>query len=156
MHKHNIGLLGILIVLSFLVHACTFVEEKELYGTYIAKYPFGTEKLILNAVGEYIQEVNITGNPKTIIHKGYWRFAPGDEYVELENGLDVISPLGELNKDYNVPVDGLALCKIMRFTPWGQIRLQSGFEEVQYVKVKQSPKRKNSGDEKRKKLRNKK
>jgi hypothetical protein len=77
MIKYNIGILLILVIL---MPACTSVTEKDLYGTYIAKYSFATEKLILNAGGEYIQEFSINsdfkGKPKILTQKGHWRNEP--------------------------------------------------------------------------------
>lgn len=132
MLKCNIGLLLILVLL---IPACTPVKEKDLYGTYVAQYSFGIEKLTLDANGDYIQEVTIKAQAKTIIHKGHWRFAPEDKYVELEKALDVQDPLGNLKKDYDVPFNGLVLCKVKRFFPWSHVRLSSAYEQVQFVKI---------------------
>jgi hypothetical protein len=89
----------------------------------------------LDANGDYIQEVTIKDEGKTITHKGHWRYAPEDKYVELENALDVQDPLGNLKKDYNVPFNGLVLCKVKRFFPWSRIRLSTASEQVKFVKI---------------------
>lgn len=118
-----------------LLSACTPVKEQDLYGTYLAKYLFGSEKLTLNANGTYKQEVTIKGEPKILEHEGRWRFAAEDNYVELENGLAVQNGFGELSKDYSVPFDGLVLCKIRRSFPLGRIKLQGATEDVFFRKI---------------------
>jgi hypothetical protein len=121
-----------LLILFFLLSACTPVKEKDLYGTYVANYPFGTEKLTLNAGGEYIQEVFIKGESKTLTHKGHWRYEPEYKYVRLEKGLNIADPAGGLRKDYNVPFNGDVLAKIRRVFPG--IRLGTAYEDVDFVK----------------------
>lgn len=124
--------------LIVLLSACSSINEKDLQGTYVAEYPFGSEKLILNADKEYIQEVFVKGEPKskpiTLKCKGSWSYNPDDKYVALENGLDVADPAGGLNKDYNVPVKGLVLAKVRRTFP--SIRLGTAYEDVDFVKIK--------------------
>ena len=119
--------------LVLLMSACTSVEEKDLYGTYVAKYTFGTEKLTLNADGEYIQEVFIEGESKTLTHRGHWWYEPEYKYVRLEKGLDIADPAGGLRKDYNVPFDGDVLAKVRRIFP--NIRLGTAYEDIDFVKV---------------------
>jgi hypothetical protein len=135
MIKYNIGILLILVIL---MPACTSVTEKDLHGTYIAKYSFGTEKLLLNAGGEYIQEVSIKGDPKgkpkILTQRGHWRYEPADKYIELKNALDVADPTDGLKKDYDVPFDGICLRKVRRVFP--NIRLGSAYENVDFVKMK--------------------
>ncbi len=131
MLKHNIGFLLIIIMM---MPACTPDKEKDLYGAYIAKYPFATEKVTLNADGTYIQEVSIKGDPKTLTHKGRWRYEPSDKYVELENALDVTEPSGGLRKNYSIPFNGLVLMKVRRVFP--SIRLGTAYEDIDFKKVK--------------------
>ena len=84
-----------------MISACTEVSQKDLYGTYIAKYLFGTEILTLKENGEYQQDIDIRDESKTIIHllhKGLWKYDPEDKYIELKNGLSVQDPFG--NRGY--------------------------------------------------------
>jgi hypothetical protein len=111
------------------------MKEQDLSGTYLAKYPFGSEKLTLKANGIYKQEVRIKGEPKILEHEGRWRFAAADNYVELENALAVQTAFGELSENYNVPFDGLVLRKIERSFPRERIRLLSATEDIYYTKV---------------------
>jgi hypothetical protein len=124
-----------LLILAILMAACTQVKEKDLCGTYVAKYSFGIEKLTLNANGDYIQEVTIKDKAKTLIHKGHWRYAPEDKYIELKNALSVQDAFGHLKKDYNIPFNGFVLRKVKRFFSWSRIRLLSAYEEVQFEKI---------------------
>jgi hypothetical protein len=126
---------GVFLFMVVLIPACTRVKDTDLYGTYVAKYSFGTEKLILNTNGVYQQEITIKGIPNTLTHSGHWRYEPRDKYIELENGLAVQSPTGALENNYNVPFNGLVLCKVRSSFSWGRIRLGTATEEVDLVKM---------------------
>lgn len=132
--KSNIAIM--LLMLTVLLQACGPVTERDLYGTYIVNYTFGVEKLTLNANGSYKQEVTIKDDPKTLEHEGRWRFAASDNYVELENGLDVQTAFGELRKNYSVPFNGLVLCKVYRSFPLRRIKLLTASEGVYFNKTK--------------------
>lgn len=125
-------------VLVIGMFACKSINEKNLCGTYIAEYSFGTEKLILNANGEYIQEFSIRneqkGKPKVLTVRGHWRYEPSDKYIELENALNVADPADGLRKDYDVPFDGIRLCKVRQVFP--NIRLGTAYEDIDFVRMK--------------------
>ena len=124
----------LILILFFLLPACTPVEEKDLYGTYVANYTFGSERLTLNADGEYIQDVFLKGKSKTLTHRGHWWYEPEYKDVRLEKGLDIADPAGGLRKDYNVPFDGVVLAHVRRAFP--SIRLGTAYEDVDFVKMK--------------------
>lgn len=51
------------------ISSCTWPEDaihdvSSIYGTYVVKYPFGNEKLIIFPNGEYTQEIFIRGKTK--------------------------------------------------------------------------------------------
>ena len=124
---------GFLLILLVLMPACMQVKEKELYGAYIAKYSFGTEKLTLKPNGEYIQEIFLKGEIKTLIHKGKWWYDAEFNRVNLDNALIVAAESGRLKKDYNVPINhrlGTPVTRIL-YT----IRLATSDEGVDLVKV---------------------
>src|SRR5258706_13561363 len=78
-----------LLVLSMLLTACSSVKSEDLVGQYIAYYPFGTERVTLNADGTYSQDIRLKLNNQRLDHIGRWRYSAEDTYVELEDALDV-------------------------------------------------------------------
>ncbi|MBI5885938.1 MAG: hypothetical protein HZB85_05080 [Deltaproteobacteria bacterium] len=129
MFNYNVG---ILLVLVLLMTACTPVKEKDLYGTYIAEYSFGYEKVTLSANGEYIQEVSIKGESRVLTHKGHWWYEPKYKYIRLEYGL-IIEDSDSGSEHYYVPFDGDVLMKVRRVFP--SIRLGTAYEDVDFVKM---------------------
>jgi len=109
------------------------VKENDLYGAYIAKYSFGTEKLILKPNGEYIQEVSLKDETKTLIHKGNWWYDVEFNRVSLDNALIVTDISGRLKKDYNVPINHSLRTPVTRILY--TIRLATADEGVDLVKV---------------------
>jgi hypothetical protein len=136
--------ISILLLISFvsiaiiLMYAFKSIDDKDLYGTYIAKYSFGTEKLILKEDRKYIQEVFITdetdGKPRSLTCKGHWKYDPSDRYVLLENALAVADPAGGFRKKYDVLFDGIVLRKVRRVLP--SIRLGTAYEDIDFEKLK--------------------
>lgn len=129
-------------ILTIILTACLPLKEKGLYGTYLAKYPFGSEKLILKPGGKYVQELSVKGQRKILKHVGCWRYAQSDAYVELESGLsfaESVDPAhperGLKNENYKAPFDGVTLRKVRRTFP--DIRLGgNGFEDIDFIKTK--------------------
>jgi len=139
MPKFN-ALLGVgsALTLIFLTQGCTSIDEKELYGTYLAEFPNGTEKLILYPSGKYVQEVSIKvkgeNKPKILKHSGHWKYDLDDKYVGLDSALNVFNPIDGLNKDYNIPVDGVVLAKVQR--TFRSISLSTAYEDIDFAKIK--------------------
>jgi hypothetical protein len=132
---HVLLLIVLLLIFISLRFVFKSIDEKDLYATYIAKYSFGTEKLVLKEGGQYIQEVFIKdksqSKPRYLTCKGVWRYSSRDKYVELENALAIADPSGGLNEKYDVPVDGVVLCKVRRNFP--DIRLGTAYEDVYFI-----------------------
>jgi hypothetical protein len=112
------------------------VRQGDVYGTYIARYPYGCERLTLKADGEYTQEADINKNPRIIIHKGKWHLGSDHSQVVLEKPLYIQNVAGALERDYMIPLDGVSAPSIHRLFPWSRVRLGSD-QKVQYVKVKE-------------------
>ena len=132
----------LLLLSTIMVSGCKRIEVSELYGTYVAKYSFGVEKLSLKPNGEYIQEVSIKGNPEVVTHKGNWRYDSEDQYpwpdgyVILEDALSITDGFGRLKKDYDIPISGSIITPVERhFLFWGRIEIGS-CEGTLYVKQK--------------------
>ncbi len=125
---------SLLLTMVALLNGCNNLKEEDLYGTYVAKYPFGTEILTLKARGEYTQEADIIVDAKIITHKGHWRFNAPTQNVLLEGSLVVQDGYGHLDRDYRIPWRGVSAEPVFRFFPWSRIKL-GGDEHVQFEKV---------------------
>jgi hypothetical protein len=112
---------AVMIVLS----GCKAKKEADLYGTYVAKYPFGTEKLILYSNGEYSQEVNVVvdGKSKTVTNTSCWKYDPTTGYLTLEKAL-IVDDWDELKKEFDKPVQGVSVKPVSKLTPWSPIKIE--------------------------------
>lgn len=100
------------------------VQTKELYGTYVAEYSFGTETLLLQDDGAYKQEVAISGVSNPSVHSGKWRYDDRAKRIILEDCLVVSDGLGGLRRDYDVPQRGNCMFPVERRYLWsGRLRL---------------------------------
>ena len=72
----------------------------DVFGTYIASYPFGTETLTFNHDMTFVQHVQITGDPKAANMKGTWSFDSNTSYVELHDYLQAADGFGKLRPDW--------------------------------------------------------
>jgi hypothetical protein len=90
------------------------VTESELVGTYVAKYPFGTERISLDANGEYTQEFTPSTTDRQASAKGRWSYNQATGYVSFENCLIVHDLDGKLATNYNVPKNGLSVLPASR------------------------------------------
>lgn len=83
------------------------VSSTQVFGTYVASYPFGTSTVTLNRDGTFIQRVAVTSDPPPVISKGRWSFnsdSYSDSYVTFYDGyLNVDDGFGRLRRDWRVP-----------------------------------------------------
>lgn len=105
-----------------LLVGCKPVKTKEVYGTYVAKYPFGTEELILSTNGEYKQDINIVvdNNVTDIKNVGLWKYQPKTGNVTFENFL-IITSGSELRKKFE---KGISVMPVEKFFPWSSITIE--------------------------------
>jgi len=125
---------SVLVALAVAVSCCTGPRDvSELYGTYVAEYPFGSEKLTLFANGEYLQEITLKDHPKLTTARGRWSYDKTNGYIRLENALVVADGFGKLRQDYDVPPLGDTFLPVNRLF-WGKLRICGG-EGVDYKKL---------------------
>jgi hypothetical protein len=83
------------------------VPVDEVYGTYIASYPFGTETLTLNRDGTFVQKV-------VVEHQGFagaqgkWEFDASESLVTFYGALVVDDGRDHVRPDWRVPPSGVA------------------------------------------------
>lgn len=96
----------LLLLLVPLVGCSLNVPRGEVYGTYLARYPFGTDSITLNADGTFVQKATI-GNSQPVIVHGEWVFEPKDSRVNLYGLMVVSDGFGRLRPDWQSIAPGL-------------------------------------------------
>jgi hypothetical protein len=101
------------------------LSVENIFGTYVASYPFGTATITLNPDGTFVQRVEVTGDPPPTTAKGRWTFdsdSYNKNYVTFYDGyLSVDDGFGRLKSDWRkeqgnsvaVPPIGRAFYKIL-------------------------------------------
>jgi hypothetical protein len=81
------------------------VSSDDLPGSYVAEYPFGTERVTLSADGSYTQEIAVK-DVKSVVNSGRWKYVKESHEVDLAKCLVASDGFGALRKDYAIPLDG--------------------------------------------------
>jgi hypothetical protein len=106
------------------------VRPEKVPGTYVASYPFGTEKLTLNADGTFLQEVTINSEvPETV--RGSWKFDGHDSRVNLYGSMVVVDGFGALRRDWRIVASGFVSMDVEMH--WSKILIGSA-GECPYIK----------------------
>jgi len=82
------------------------VPIEEMYGTYVASYPFGTDTITLNRDGTFVQRVAISQEQPVIV-RGTWDFDAKVHRISLYGVLLVTDGLGNLRKDWRTVTKGI-------------------------------------------------
>ena len=101
------------LVFLFIV-GCSFkLSKEEVYGIYVAKYPFGSDTLTLNRDGSFVQRVDI-GNQPTQTAKGQWSFDFQSGYAKFYGLMIIDDGNGRLSETWRTPTPTLVLMDIER------------------------------------------
>jgi hypothetical protein len=130
----GIALLVVYMLVLGTMTACTYPRDAtELYGTYVAEYPFGKDRLTLKSNAEYLQEVTIAGKPGVATVTGQWWYDTATHYLHIENALVVADGFGNLRADYDRPSVGDTILPVERWLFRG-LRIGGG-EGIDYRKA---------------------
>jgi len=94
--------IGILFLSLVIVGCSTKVAERSLFGRFVASYPFGTDTLILNRDGSFLQEVVIKNGRPVTVH-GRWSFDQQASYAHFHGLMIVDDGHGNLSNDWRTP-----------------------------------------------------
>jgi hypothetical protein len=75
------------------------VRQTNLYGNYIASYPFGKEELTLNRDDTFVQTVAVNGQAAAV-SRGSWRFDSVHSQVKFYGLMRVADGFGQLRDDW--------------------------------------------------------
>jgi len=127
------GLMLVCILALCLINpACSIrVGQEDLYGTYIASYPFGNETLTLERNSTFVQQVAINGQTPVTV-QGRWQFDPGESRVSFYGSMWVLDGVGHLRSDWRTITPGLT-GSLSAERLWSRVTIGSG-GEYPYVK----------------------
>lgn len=136
LQRHKRWMFGWLLLGTLALVSCsTHVPLKDLYGSYVASYPFGKEELTLNPDFTFVQKVTIHGQKPTIAH-GQWKFdsinSSADSYVDLYGSMWVVDGFDHLRSDWRKINPGMT-ASLPAELLWFRVTLNSG-GDYPYVK----------------------
>ncbi len=128
---YKVSICLLLISLAVTVVACSRkVEPDDVYGVYVASYPFGTETLTLQRDGNFVQSVTIENQPPASA-KGSWRFDPNESRIILTGSMVVLDGFDRLRSDWRTVTSGVVSMDVERH--WLRFLLASA-QKYPYVK----------------------
>ena len=107
----KIAYFSFFVALTILFSSCLKVPLKDIYGTYVAKYSFGIDKIVLKNDGTYFQEVKIYDDPKFYNATGKWKLGNDDEMITsliIEDAFVVSDGYGRFNENFQAQEKGLS------------------------------------------------
>jgi hypothetical protein len=106
------------------------VALEDVYGTYLASYPFGTETLTLQRDGNFLQTVSI-GNKPDVSAKGTWRYDATDSRITLTDSMIVVDGFDKLRSDWRTVAPGVVSMDVEKH--WSRVLMASA-AKYPYVK----------------------
>ncbi len=116
--------------LMMLVACSMTVPAEEVYGTYVASYPFGTGTIMLNRDETFVQRVAIKQEQPVTV-RGKWDFDPKESRASFYGALIVADPFDDLREDWRTPTTGIVSLDVER--RWFRVLMDSA-STYPYVK----------------------
>jgi hypothetical protein len=120
-------LFSLFIILTLMMLAgCSWnVPAEEVYGTYVASYPYGTETVTLNRDGTFVQSIAIK-QETTVTVQGTWEFesGTGETRVTFHGARVVDSGSDHPKKDWQTAPTGLVSLDISII--WFHVQMATG------------------------------
>lgn len=98
--------LVIIVVVAMLASCAITVSAKDVYGIYVASYPFGIETMTLNPDGTFVQSIEIKQAEPTTV-RGRWEFDPKESRVTFHGAMMVADRFDAPRPDWRTPTLGL-------------------------------------------------
>jgi hypothetical protein len=113
----------VVIMISMMLAGCSMrVPAETVCGTYVASYPFGTETIILNPDGTFVQRVAI-GQEQPLTVRGTWDFDPRRSRADFYGSVVVADGFDQLRSDWKTVSPGVASLDVERH--WFRVVMNS-------------------------------
>jgi len=120
----------LLLFLTVTIAGCSRgVKRDDVYGTYLASYPFGTEIITLKRDGSFVQRVTIENQPSATV-QGTWQFDQKESRLTLSGSM--VDGFDRLRNDRRVVDPGVVSVNVGRH--WSKVLMASA---AKYPYVKQ-------------------
>jgi hypothetical protein len=106
-----------------LLGCSTHVPVEKVYGSYVASFRYGTETLMLNRDGTFVQTV-VVNREKPVAALGSWEFDRDESRLTLHGAMVVDDGLGNLRNNWQRPVSGLVAPSVEM--DWFRVVIASG------------------------------
>lgn len=90
-------------------------DPKEIPGTYLAEYDFGTDILSLKSDGTYVQEIRVNGRSEVIRTSGTWKYDRGESRIDLSDVYSIQNRYSDEWDDRTVTNRGGASYAVERY-----------------------------------------
>ncbi len=107
------------------------VQRDDVYGTYMASYPFGTETITLKRDGNFVQRVTIENQPPASA-QGAWQFDQKESRITLSGSMVIVDGFDRLRNDWRAVDPGVVSLDVERH--WSKVLMASA---AKYPYVKQ-------------------
>ncbi len=98
-------------------------DPKEIPGTYVAEFDFGTDTLKLESDGTYIQEIKVKGRSDVLRASGTWRYDQGESRINLVDVFAIQNRYSDEWDERTVTNRGGASYAVERYFLSGKLRL---------------------------------
>jgi hypothetical protein len=103
-----------LIVIQLTCVGCSMtVSAEHVYGTYVARYPFGIDTITLNRDGSFLQHVAV-GREQPASVRGTWEFDPTESRATFYGAIIVADNFDHLRPDWRTPTKGIVSLDVER------------------------------------------
>ena len=109
------------------------ISSEQLAGTYLAKYTFGDEHLVLKSDGTFTQDFVIRKGPPISGMSGRWRYEQSDNALELTTNIDATD--GFCRRASELRSGPASFAPEREFLMWGRLHLGTGDNGCDLEKV---------------------
>ena len=122
----------LLLFLTITIAGCSRgVKRDDVYGTYMASYPFGAETITLKRDRSFVQRATIQNQPPATV-QGTWEFDQKEGRITLYGSMIIVDGFGRLRNDWRSVDSGIASLDVERH--WSRVLMASA---AKYPYVKQ-------------------
>ena len=118
---------AVVLVLLLTGASCeTTVPQEEIWGTYVGRLPFGSERITLERDGTFVHKVVVDAPRNVVVRSGRWSYDRETERVSLDGCVNWNDGFGRLRPGWDTETDHLCGPPLERAYLWfGTLRIGS-------------------------------